>query len=287
MQLSQNANPKGLSHHNLSVTEHVGSQSHEHWDSMSILLHHWAFLSPCLYSVVENLTWTIQAGLFLLVQSHIFCLNSPIPGPLLPDWPWTGCGDEGGSRHGRPPGLWRALSPSSAVASCLGDAAWVLRSSSFPSCLLMMHTNPACPGTGRSKRHLCHKHRSFQLSLHSLILPVPPWRLRTSQLFTQNHVRCQDAVNCPEYIFPDTSFTLTLHSWGPGKKVSASPFLLVSNLSEISSTMCHPPTTSSGMVRRGSFTMGLRSLALSPCSLPHFSGNHYNQKWSWSPLRVM
>ena len=117
MQLSQNASPKGLSHHNLSVTERVGSQSHEHWDSMSILLHHWAFLSPCLYSVVENLTWTIQAGLFLLVQSHIFCLNSPIPGPLLPDWPWTGCGEEGGWRPGRPPGLWRALSPSSAVAA--------------------------------------------------------------------------------------------------------------------------------------------------------------------------
>ena len=151
MQLSPNANPKGLSHHNLSVTERVGSQSHEHWDSMSILLHHWAYLSPCLYSVVENLTWTIQAGLFLLVQSHIFCLNSPIPGPLLPDRPWTGCGEEGGWRPGWYPVPWRTLSPSSAVASCLGDAAWVLWSSSFPSCLLMMLTTPACPGTGRSK----------------------------------------------------------------------------------------------------------------------------------------
>lgn len=207
--------------------------------------------------------------------------------------PWltlNGVRGGGGWQPGCHPGLWRTLSPSSALASCLWDAAWLLWSSSFPSCLLLMLTTPASPGTGRNKLsdHLCLQAQVNPILSAFAHSSGASLEVQDFRLFTENHVRCRKCCDLPPVIFPDTSFTSTLRSWGPGKNVSASPFLFVSNLSEVCTHHAPSTPTSSGMVWKELLHNWAPELWHCLPTLPPFSGNRCNQpRILVSPSRVM
>ena len=289
MQPSQNANPKGISHYNLSVTKCVGSQIHEHWDGMSIVLHHWAFLSPHLYSGVENnldhSSWSVSSSLKPYILSKFSSTTSPPPWLTL---------------NGVRGGGWLAAWMSSRAVEdfvpilCLGQLP--LRCSLTPLVLIIPLVSPA-------DAH--YPSMSWDTQEQTFWAIFVTSTSHFNSLCICSFFRCLPGGSGHPGRSPRTTWSAEM-LWCAPSPFFQTPLLPRLSTAEDLGRMCQPPLSSSyqtylgyastmrhlpppalGWYGWGSFTVGLRTLTLSPCLLPHFSGNHCNQKGSWSPLRVM